>query len=177
MTAPDGFGFRNKATIAWSGSTRRIPSIPINPAADGVLGQPDFTSNGCSLLATQNRMCYPYGLAISSNDTLFVADGNLPPPIGVGNNRVLRFDQASDKANGANADGVLGQPDFTSIASAVTQNGMANPRGVALREPHCLLPKGKITECCVSTTPRVNPTGPTPTACWASLILPPTPRP
>ncbi len=48
------------------------------PAADGVLGQPDFISNGC--LAAQNRMCYPYGLAISSNDTLFVADGNFPPP-------------------------------------------------------------------------------------------------
>ena len=101
------------------------------PAADGVLGQPNFISNGC--LAAQNRMCFPYGLAISSNDTLFVADGNFPPPIGTGNHRVLRFDQASSKANGANADGVLGQPDFTSTASAVTQNGMANPRGVAIQ--------------------------------------------
>ena len=101
------------------------------PAADGVLGQPNFISNGC--LAAQNRMCLPYGLAISSNDTLFVADGNFPPPIGTGNNRVLRFDQASSKANGANADGVLGQPDFTSTASAITQNGMDNPRGVALQ--------------------------------------------
>jgi hypothetical protein len=101
------------------------------PAADGVLGQPNFISNGC--LAAQNRMCYPYGLAISSNDTLFIADGNFPPPVGTGNNRVLRFDQASSKANGANADGVLGQPDFTSTTGAITQNGMANPRGVAIQ--------------------------------------------
>ncbi len=100
------------------------------PVADGVLGQPDFTSSGC--LAAQNRMCFPYGLAISTSDSLFVADGNFKPPDGRGNHRVLRFDQASTKANGSNADGVLGQPNFTSTASAVTQNGMANPRGVAL---------------------------------------------
>jgi hypothetical protein len=118
------------ARVVWFNAAYSINTS--QPLADGVLGQPDFTSNGCSLSATQNNMCHPYGLAISSNDTLFVADGNLPPPTGFGNNRVLRFDQASSKANGANADGVLGQPDFTSIASAVTQNGMANPRGVAL---------------------------------------------
>ncbi len=102
------------------------------PSADGVLGQPNFITNGC--LAAQNRMCFPYGLAISSNDTLFVADGNFPPAsAGIGNHRVLRFDHASSKTNGANADGVLGQPDFTSTTSAVTQNGMANPRGVAIQ--------------------------------------------
>ena len=104
------------------------------PPADGVLGQPDFTSNfplGIICVAAQNRLCHPYGLAMSSNDTLFVADGNFPN--GAGNHRVLRFDQASSKANGANADGVLGQPDFTSTASAATQNGMSNPRGVAIQ--------------------------------------------
>ncbi len=46
------------------------------------------------------------------------------------NNRALRFDGAAAKANGAAADGVLGQPDFTSNAFNSTQNGVGNLRGV-----------------------------------------------
>jgi DNA-binding beta-propeller fold protein YncE len=49
-----------------------------------------------------------------------------------GNNRALRFDDAAGKANGAAADSVLGQPDFTSRAAAVTASGMNDPYGVAV---------------------------------------------
>ena len=94
------------------------------PNADGVLGQPNFDSAGCAV--TQSGMCEPYGIAITSGNTLFVTDAS--------NNRVLRFDNAPAKANGANADGVLGQVNFTSSQNAVTRNGMDNPRGVALQE-------------------------------------------
>jgi sugar lactone lactonase YvrE len=94
------------------------------PNADGVLGQLDFDSKGCAV--SPSGICEPYGIAISSNNTLFVTDAS--------NNRVLRFDNAPGKANGANADGVLGQPDFTSNGNAVTRNGMDNPRGVALQD-------------------------------------------
>jgi len=48
------------------------------------------------------------------------------------NNRVLRFDGAADKANGANADGVLGQPNFTSNGAATTASGMNSPGGLAI---------------------------------------------
>jgi sugar lactone lactonase YvrE len=79
-----------------------------NSAASSVLGQPDFTTTSSS--STTNAMSfdafYGFSLTIAANDTLWVSD--------TGNNRVLRFDSASSKSIGANADGVLGQPDFVS---------------------------------------------------------------
>ncbi|MEM8485054.1 MAG: T9SS type A sorting domain-containing protein [Bacteroidota bacterium] len=77
-------------------------------AADGVLGQAGFTSN--SRMWKDNTdgdsFVYPSGVCVDQNGVLWVADS--------GNSRVLRFDAAAGKANGAAADGVLGQPDFTS---------------------------------------------------------------
>jgi DNA-binding beta-propeller fold protein YncE len=88
--------------------------------ADGVLGQPDFTTSTAGL--TANKIAYPWGLYVDSGGRLWLPDQN---------NRVLRFDNAAAKANGANADGVLGQPDFTSNTAATTQNGMNFPTGVS----------------------------------------------
>ena len=90
--------------------------------ADGVLGQADFTSS--SVIVTQNRMFNPFGAFIDDNGTLWVADR--------GNNRVLRFDNAASKANGANTDGVLGQADFTSKSFATTQSEINQPINVAV---------------------------------------------
>ena len=90
--------------------------------ADGVLGQPDFTNSASS--ATQNGMYGPSGVFVDSSGRLWVAEFY--------NHRVLRFDNAASKANGANADGVLGQPDFTSNTAATTQSGMNTPVGVAV---------------------------------------------
>jgi len=92
------------------------------PNADGVLGQAGFTSRTSA--TTQNGMNRPYDAAVDANGRLFVAE--------IGNNRVLRFDSAADKANGASADRVLGQPGFTSGGSATTQKGMSWPRGLAV---------------------------------------------
>ncbi len=90
--------------------------------ADGVLGQADFTSSGSA--TTQASMNAPYGVTVETNGTLWVADND--------NHRVLRFDNAAAKPNGANADGVLGQTDFTSSNSATLQDGMDNPKGVTV---------------------------------------------
>ena len=90
--------------------------------ADGVLGQPDFNSSGAS--TAQNRVGLPMGVFADSSGRLWVADF-----IG---NRILRFDDAALKANGANADAVLGQLDFTSNLAATTQNGMNHPCGAFL---------------------------------------------
>jgi len=69
-----------------------------------VLGKPDFNArdgvNGASILFR------PTGAATDSKGRLWVAD--------YFNNRVLRYDNAITKGNGAAADGVLGQPDFSS---------------------------------------------------------------
>ena len=91
-------------------------------AAEGVLGQADFTSSVQA--TTAGGMNGPTGVAVDSAGRLWVADEY--------NNRVLRFDGAVAKANGANADGVLGQPDFTSNAPAATAGGMFFPIGVAV---------------------------------------------
>ena len=91
-------------------------------AADGVLGQPGFTSSGSATSA--EGMEVPGGVAVDGSGRLWVADTL--------NNRVLRFDNAADKASGAAADGVLGQPGFTSKLAATTAEGMWSPYGVAV---------------------------------------------
>jgi sugar lactone lactonase YvrE len=90
--------------------------------ADGVLGQPDLTSNAPS--TTRNGMDWPLSVFIDAEGRLWVADFS--------NHRVLRFKNASAKTNGDNADGVLGQPNFTSHDVATTQSGMHNPSGLFL---------------------------------------------
>jgi sugar lactone lactonase YvrE len=90
--------------------------------ADGVFGQPDFTSNANT--TTPSGMWHPYDVFVDDAGRLWVAD--------MDNHRVLRFDDAASKANGANADGVLGQLDFGSRGTATTQNGMTYPLGVVV---------------------------------------------
>ena len=91
-------------------------------AADGVLGQSSFSS---SLPATsRNGMHLPYGVFVDTSGRLWIADAQ--------NNRVLRFNAAGSKPNGANADGVLGQPDFTSDIPAASRTGLSFPTGVGV---------------------------------------------
>lgn len=113
--------------IAASGNHRVLrfdaaATKPNGANADGVLGQPDFIT--CTAATTQNGMNAPQGVALDSAGRLWVADSN--------NHRVLRFDAAAAKANGANADGVLGQTTFTSATFATTQNGLWFPNGIVL---------------------------------------------
>jgi sugar lactone lactonase YvrE len=91
-------------------------------AAEGVLGQSDFTSSDYA--TTASTMRFPSGVAVDSAGRLWVADWY--------NSRVLRFDGAAGKANGAPADGVLGQSDFGSRNSATTASGMYFPSSVAV---------------------------------------------
>lgn len=93
-----------------------------HPHADKVLGQPDFatTSSG----TTAAKMSLPYGVWVDHNDTLWVAEWS--------NNRVLRFDNVTSKANGAAADGVLGQPDFVTSTSGTSSSKMSNPESISV---------------------------------------------
>jgi sugar lactone lactonase YvrE len=87
--------------------------------ADGVLGQTLFTTNTAA--TTQGGMALPGGVFVDAGGHLWVSD--------TGNSRVLRFNTAATKLNGAKADGVLGQLTFTTQAVATTQRGMRNPIG------------------------------------------------
>ncbi|MBW7888072.1 MAG: T9SS type A sorting domain-containing protein [Bacteroidetes bacterium] len=89
-------------------------------APDGVLGQPDFATITSG--ATGGKMNAPASVSVDVNGRLWVADR--------GNNRVLRFDNAATKANGASPNGVLGQSDFSSTSSGTTAESMSAPWGV-----------------------------------------------
>jgi sugar lactone lactonase YvrE len=97
-------------------------SKPSGTSADGVLGQTNFTSSSPGNGA--NRFNSAEGLTIDNAGNLYVSDRF--------NNRVLRFNNAAAKPNGANADAVLGQPDFTSSSSGVSQSQFFSPTDVAL---------------------------------------------
>jgi sugar lactone lactonase YvrE len=89
-------------------------SLSFVASASAVLGQPDFTTYSGG--TTASKMDYTGGVWITQDDSLWVADG--------GNSRVLRFSNASTKPSGAAADGVLGQPDFTTKDPATTRRGL-----------------------------------------------------
>lgn len=94
-------------------------SIATGASADGVLGQADFTSRTPGV--TQSTMNQPTGVFVDSNGTLWVADYR--------NNRILWFTDAATKADsdGANADGVVGQPDYTTSSSGLSDVKMNLP--------------------------------------------------
>jgi sugar lactone lactonase YvrE len=91
-------------------------------AADGVLGQPDFVSNGYK--TTQAGFYSAQCIAVDASGNLYVADGS--------NHRVVRFNSAAAKTNGAGADAVFGQTDFVSNAKGAAANKMSNPTSVAV---------------------------------------------
>jgi sugar lactone lactonase YvrE len=93
-------------------------------AASGVLGQPDFISgsNGTTAQSTNT----PVAVVVDGAGTLYLAE--------YFNHRVLIFKNAAAKANGAAADGVIGQPDFTSNTGTRTERKLAGPYGLALDE-------------------------------------------
>ena len=87
-------------------------------AANGVLGQPDFVTALSGL--TQSQFNGPRGAFMDGLGRLFVGDE--------GNSRVIVFTNAAGKTNGANADNVLGQPDFiTSVGSVTTATSLNYP--------------------------------------------------
>ena len=107
-------------------------SIEINPVNDlvtfqdaaVVIGQADFTgtmvNQGGGVGA--NSLSFPYSIAAVANGVLYQTDWK--------NNRVLGFNTIPD-INNANADFVIGQPDFTTTTPTTTASGVHGPDGLA----------------------------------------------
>lgn len=99
-----------------------VSTLANGAAATTVLGQPSFDSSLSATTAT--GMKFPSALLVDTTGSLWVAD--------YFNFRVLRFDNAATLANGAPADGVLGQVDFTTSTANTTAGAMAEPTALAL---------------------------------------------
>ncbi len=91
-------------------------------AADGVLGAPDFTTAGASSVSSSTISNYVYGIDVLADGALYAADFVY--------NRVLIYNNPAAKANGAPADHVLGQSNFTDSTAAITATGLNSPLGL-----------------------------------------------
>jgi len=92
-------------------------SLANGASATAVLGQPDFITDPTG--TTAQTMFQPAAVLVDGVGTLYVTDQF--------NRRVLLFKRAASKVNGAAADGVIGQPDFTTGTFATTARKLTNP--------------------------------------------------
>ena len=97
----------NHRVLRWDQAATVASGAP----AVQVLGQPNFVTaeNG-----GDGRMGQPSALAVDSKGRLYVGDSR--------GRRILRFDGAASKTNGAPANGVLGQPDFQTFVVGKAPN-------------------------------------------------------
>ncbi|HLL56158.1 MAG TPA: hypothetical protein VK447_21525, partial [Myxococcaceae bacterium] len=112
----------NHRVLGWSD----VATFTNGGPADLVIGQPNFGSTGCNAGGvSQNTLCFPRGLAVDADGSLFIADTN--------NNRVLAYDPpfATDTV----ADHVWGQAGFTTTtcnSGGLGPSSLCGPYGVAL---------------------------------------------
>lgn len=111
---------RNPAGILRYSSVAAMQS---GSAAEAVFGQDSFSATAVGVGA--NRFGGGlYGICVDGFGRLWVPD--------IVNNRVLRFDNASSLASGADADRVLGQINFFTNAAAFSATAMNQPRSVSM---------------------------------------------
>jgi sugar lactone lactonase YvrE len=96
-------------------------SLGVGAAASGVLGAADFDTAGTGDVSASTFT--PWALGVGSDGRLYVGDAT--------HYRILIFNSPASKANGADADFVLGQTDFTSSSSGSTTSSTVS--GMALR--------------------------------------------
>ena len=80
---------------------------------------------GHSGVTSQSSMATPQAVAVDNSGRLYVADDQ--------NNRILIFNNAESKPNGANADIVLGQADFltgTTNTGGISASTLSRPGGI-----------------------------------------------
>ena len=116
-TSTDGLlitEFQNDRTILFTA----VPNSD-GSSADLVIGKNNLTTEGCDL--TASGICIPSDAQVDPNGTLFSAD--------TGNHRVLVWN-AVPTTDGAAADLVLGQADFTSSGGGCSATQLSAPTAV-----------------------------------------------
>ncbi len=122
--------------------------------ADYVIGQADFTSGDANQggSADADTLSWLYGNPVVHNGILYLPD--------YGNSRVLGFNTIP-ASNGASADFVLGQPDFTTTGYNLTRDGMKRPQSVSVDNGKFFLTdfrNGRVT--IYNTVPTAGPGSP-----------------
>ena len=106
--------FQNSRVLIWN----KLPT-KTNTPANVVVGQPNFSSSVEA--ATQSSLDRPENGLFVTNGKLIVSDTN--------NNRIMIWNSVPT-TNGANADVVIGQPDFTSRGHAASDTALFIPEGI-----------------------------------------------
>lgn len=91
------------------------PPLVLGPPANTVLGQANFTSNTANATGP-GSLNHPTAVLVSRT-SIWVADDY--------NNRVLRWDNAADRADGGNATAVIGQASFTAKLPGLSTKRLA----------------------------------------------------
>jgi sugar lactone lactonase YvrE len=128
LNTPNGVAIdpsTQKLFVASTGQNRVLryassTALANGAAAEAVFGQDDLTSTAGGTAA--NRLNSPYGIHVDAQGRLWIAD--------MENDRVLMFEDAATRTNGANADLVLGQTNFTNKVSGDSAATMDNPVSV-----------------------------------------------
>lgn len=111
--------------FSWMAVASAASVIPNFSPADLVLGQPDFGPGDPDPLPTAVSLNEPAGVAIDpATGKVFVVDTD--------NERVLRYATFSSLRNGAAAEAVFGQPDFTSSGSNGVSSQSTDPSGLTI---------------------------------------------
>ena len=106
--------FGDSRVLIWN----KLPTHT-NTAANVVVGQTNLTSNDSA--TTQSGLDHPEAGLFVANGQLFISDRN--------NNRIMIWNSIPT-SNGADADVVVGQPDFTSKVADATQTNLHEPEGI-----------------------------------------------
>jgi uncharacterized protein (TIGR03437 family) len=130
MRNPTGIATDGKILVVADTDNNRIliwNSIPHSNGqpADVVIGQPDFTHNATSVPPTATSLRGPIGVWLAGGK-LYVADTQ--------DNRVLIYNSIPTK-NGAAADVVVGQPNFTSFVQPDLTLSNATPTATNMQTP------------------------------------------
>jgi DNA-binding beta-propeller fold protein YncE len=110
------------AAVACLAASSLQAQFPVFPSADLVLGQANFTSNTAAG-ASPSSMRNPSGVAVDPvSGKVFVSQS--------GQNRILRFASGAALVNGANAEAVIGQSDYTNQTSGLSATRLSGPYGI-----------------------------------------------